>query len=137
MMTDTRIYGYLTDGEIVCPACYRPDDDGLPGDDGVRPVYSLDDDSNGWSCGYCGGWVFEPYLTLEGEANGLDFVSSRDGSYDDLVGDTVDLTVDGVDHDGVELVPVECDYGLAVGAHVDGRLVAVWATPDNPGRWFG
>lgn len=62
MMTDTRIYAYyLGDGLIVCPGCYDPDTDGLPGAEGIYPIYSHEDDGEGMSCERCSEYIFEPY----------------------------------------------------------------------------
>lgn len=63
MMTNTRIYGYLGDGYAVCTGCYNETEDGRPGgDEGLRPLYSIDDDGYGLSCDGCLEYIFEPEL---------------------------------------------------------------------------
>ena len=63
MMVDTTVYGYVGDGEVICPGCM--DDttvpDGEDGPVGMSPLYSLDDTSeDGLSCDACGRYIFEP-----------------------------------------------------------------------------
>lgn len=62
MMTSTFIYGYyLGDGVAIHTHHYDPDRDGRPGEPGVYPLYSIDDDGEGLSCDECGEYIFEPF----------------------------------------------------------------------------
>jgi len=69
MMVDTRVYGYIGDGEVFhasagcAPGVRRDPETGrsFEGDDEVRPVYSVDDtESGGLMCDRCSDYIFEP-----------------------------------------------------------------------------
>lgn len=70
MMVNTTVYGWVTDGAVVCAACADLDrwSSGLSSilREDVKPLYYLDDDeASGLSCddgsGYgCTGWIFAP-----------------------------------------------------------------------------
>jgi hypothetical protein len=137
MMTDTRIYGYyLGDGVVVCPAHYDPDEHGRPGgDEGVSPLYSLDDDGNGLSCDVDGEYIFEPYLSETAVRPGWEIDSALhwSGHLSEL-GETIDVyRLASTGSVPAEVHRLDPDYGLAFVATVSGSPVAFFATPDHPG----
>lgn len=83
MMTNTFIYGfYLGDGVCVHTYHYDEAQDGLPGSEGVWPLYSSDDDGTGLVCDRCNEYIFEP---------------DEDQDDDDVEDDWEDLTVEDID----------------------------------------
>lgn len=76
MMVDTTVYGWLNDGGVTCARCTGLDHwngrlDGILAE-GVRPIYSLDDDGRGLSCDDCGEYVFEPDDSYCGDCDDFD-----------------------------------------------------------------
>jgi hypothetical protein len=136
MMVDTRIYGYVDDGSVVCTRCWQPAD--AIEELHAGPLFSHDDDGNGLSCDDCGEYVFEPTLsnvwTLDGLSTSYDVTPDQDS-----------VDVYGTRADGTELDTqatlrwVDSDYGTAFGAFVGDDLdpVAIFATPDHPSMIAG
>lgn len=74
MMNDMTVYGWVTDGSIICAKCadldyWAPGLEHVLAED-ARPLYSLSDDGEGMSCDDCDEYIFEPadeYCTHCGE----------------------------------------------------------------------
>jgi hypothetical protein len=129
MMTSTRIYGYVTEGgDVVCPGCYDPEHDGLPGEPGVWPLYDYQDDGTGLSCGHCGDWIWEPHVDEVDVLPGWT-VSGRTGWAWSDVPDTVTVDYDDREFEAV-MAPIDTDYGYAWVALVGARRVALFTSPD-------
>lgn len=65
MMVDTRIYGYVVDGDVIHVDCVQD------GDTVIARLYYLDDeDPHGMSCGYCGDYIFDPVEIHPVESDG-------------------------------------------------------------------
>jgi hypothetical protein len=94
-MVDTTIYGWVLEGEIICAKCadlnyWSPGIQRLLGEDGPKPIYSIDDNEvNGTTCDAygassdCTGWVFEPvcgecYKAESDEGAGLEYDDAAD-----------------------------------------------------------
>lgn len=79
MMVDTTIYGYVTEGAIVCTGCLDPTEEMLAYGGGVSPLYYLDDeDPHGTTCGDCGGFIFEPVEPHPYDENAPDHLPACD-----------------------------------------------------------
>jgi hypothetical protein len=131
MMVDTRIYGYVDEGSVVCTSCWQPAD--AIEELHAGPLFSHDDDGNGLSCDSCGEYVFEPYFDLvytSDDVVGLE-TSRWGGGRDDLSAWTVDHE-DGAETQ-LDVDWIDSDYGYAMAARTaDGTVAAIWATPDHP-----
>ena len=131
MMTDTTIYGYYSDGGAVCSSCYDPERDGRPGEEGVYPLYYLEDDGNGLSCDECCEYIFEPYLDSYGAVrDGWEISPSFYGKLDDLADYTGEARFGDGDVLPVRTVNVETNYGFAIAAIAAGKVIAVASTPE-------